>query len=140
MAYPPDHPPTLPIAIEYPIVPNTPAGAEELEAWRRQQLVRVGHVWLIPVLSFGVAVVFDLLGLPLLTALSALVAVCTGATAPGLTTVYLLRRRKARQLAESMPRLPRASSRLAAGRTERAPESAPKSAPAGGGRGEPRRP
>jgi hypothetical protein len=116
VAYPPEHPPTLPLAIEYPVVPNTPAGADELEAWRRRQLVQLGITWGIPCGCFFLGVLFDALGLPLLTALAALGAVFTGSVAPGLTVVYLLRRRKARQLVEAMPRLPRASLRLGSGR------------------------
>jgi hypothetical protein len=113
VAYPPDDPPALPVAIEHPLVPNTPAGVEELEAWRERQLVKIGISWATPVVLLVLTLLFDALGSRPLTGLAGLLTLLSGASAPGLTIVYLLRRRQARLLAEEMPQLPRASLRLA---------------------------
>ena len=112
VAHSPQDPPP-PLAIEYPLVPHTPAGVDELEAWRERQLGYAGISWAIPLGGFALALLFDALGWPALTGPVILVTTLSAAAAPGLTVVFLLRRRKARLLAEEMPQLPRARLRLA---------------------------
>jgi hypothetical protein len=104
--------------ITVPRVANTPSGADELEAFRRQQLVNTAIAWAVPVISLAATLLFDGLGLGAATGLAALALALSGGAAPGLTFVYWMRRRKALWISECMPQLPRARLRLGSGRRQ----------------------
>jgi len=109
-------------AITVPQVASTPAGANELELFRRQQLINTGIAWAVPAVALAATMVFDALGLGAATGLAALVMGLSGGAAPGLSFVFWLRRRRARHLAEGMPQLPRAQLRLRLGAGRRPDE------------------
>jgi hypothetical protein len=103
-------------SITVPQVANTPAGANELELFRRQQLINTGVAWAVPAVSLIATLLFHALELGVATGLAGLVAVLSGSSAPGLSFVFWMRRRQARHLVEGMPQLPRAQLRIGPGR------------------------
>lgn len=86
-------------------VPHTPTGVEMLGEFRRKQLHNIAVAWAVPagslVAMFLFAAfqwIFPIIGAGLICGIS-------GALAPGLTVVFLLRRRVARQVAGKLPQL-----------------------------------
>jgi hypothetical protein len=98
-----------------PVVPWTPQGAIQLEAWRDRQLVALVVAWAVPTIAFLLTLVLGQLSLKLATGLMMMVCVISGALAPGLSVVFLLRRFRAGRIAATLPSLP--SARLHTGET-----------------------
>lgn len=98
-----------------PQVAHTPAGANELEIFRRQQLKNTGIAWAVPGAALLLTLLLDALGARGATSLAAIAMMLSGAAAPGLSFVFWMRRRKARQLVEGMPQLPSARLQLRSG-------------------------
>jgi hypothetical protein len=104
-------PPTTGFGIARPLVEPTLAGTEQVAAWRDRQLLAIGIAWAAPLLALLTFVALNRLGSRELAGLALLLAALLGASAPGLTVVFLLRRWRASRLAASMPAMPRASVR-----------------------------
>ncbi len=112
---PPKLTPGSDLGIELPRVSQTAGGAHQLEQWRAQQLKRIGLVWLFPFLFLVLTAFASALGLGFLVGLGMMAMLATGAVAPGMTLVFLLRSHKASRQIEEMPALPRASLRIGSG-------------------------
>jgi hypothetical protein len=94
--------------IAVPEVARSPMGVEQLRAFRDQMIGRIVLAWVIPLVAIVATLAADRLGHRGITAIFGLIAVVSGALAPGLTAVFAMRSIKAGVRMRELPSLPAA--------------------------------